>query len=341
MLKLDGSQGEGGGQILRTALSLSLITGQSFCLERIRAGRKKPGLLHQHLAGVKAAATIGMAQVRGAELGSREITFEPGEVQPGEYFFAVGTAGSAVLVLQTVLPPLWMATGNSRVTVEGGTHNRAAPPFEFLDRAFFPLVERMGPRLTARLHRHGFFPAGGGRVTVEIEPVVSWQPLQLEGRGNVQAGTATALVSRLPRQIADRELLTVQQALGWPAHALRVQEIAHSPGPGNAILLEIESQYVTEVFTGFGERGVRAEDVAGAAAAEAAQYLASDVPVGQHLADQLILPLALAGGGSFRTLTATPHTITNIETVERFLPVQFAVEAASAETCRISVTARR
>ncbi|MGE0607966.1 MAG: RNA 3'-terminal phosphate cyclase [Pirellulales bacterium] len=340
MLTLDGSQGEGGGQILRTSLALSLITGQAFCLKKIRAGRKKPGLLHQHLAGVKAAATVGNAQVIGAELGSREITFQPGEAQPGEYFFAVGTAGSAVLVLQTVLPPLWMAAGPSRVTAEGGTHNRMAPPFEFLERAFFPLVEQMGPRLTASLHRHGFFPAGGGRVTVEVQPTADWRPLRLERRGGLRSGEATALVSRLPRHIAQRELQSVQETLDWPAHAFKIQEVTDSPGPGNAVILTVESQHVVEVFTGFGERGVPAETVAGAAAAEAAEYLAADAPVGQHLADQLILPLALAGDGSFRTLTATPHTITNIEVVERFLPVTFTVEPDSEQTCRISVAAR-
>src|SRR5262245_60443308 len=167
---IDGSQGEGGGQILRTALALSLVTGAPFRVEKIRAGRQKPGLLRQHLTAVTAAVEIGGAAVEGATLGSRELSFRPGSVRPGAYRFAVGTAGSAALVLQTVLPALLTATGPSTVVVEGGTHNPHAPPFDFLALAFLPLLARMGARAQATLDRPGFYPAGGGQLTVEITP---------------------------------------------------------------------------------------------------------------------------------------------------------------------------
>ena len=166
MLLIDGSQGEGGGQILRTALGLSLVTGTAFRIEKIRAGRAKPGLLRQHLTAVNAATVIGDALVDGAELGSPALVFRPRSVRPGAYRFAVGTAGSASLVLQTVLPPLLTAGASSILTLEGGTHNPWAPPFDFLARAFLPLLERMGAPVRAAIQRYGFYPAGGGQFTV-------------------------------------------------------------------------------------------------------------------------------------------------------------------------------
>src|SRR6185295_18962730 len=159
MLKLDGSVGEGGGQILRTALALSALTGQPFQIDRIRAQRRKPGLMRQHLTAVRAAAEVCQATVAGDSLGSMALSFVPGAVKAGSYSFAVGTAGSATLVLQTVLPPLLVAAGPSTLTIEGGTHNPLAPPFDFLERSFLPLVARMGPQFEARLERWGFYPA--------------------------------------------------------------------------------------------------------------------------------------------------------------------------------------
>src|ERR1700722_15265155 len=161
MIEIDGSFGEGGGQVLRTALSLSLVTGQPFRIDNIRAGREKPGLLRQHLTAVLAAAEIGGATVEGATLGSTALTFSPGKVKPGEYRFAVGTAGSGTLVFQTILPALMLASAPSRITIEGGTHNHAAPPFDFLARTFVPLVERMGPKIRLQFERYGFYTAGG------------------------------------------------------------------------------------------------------------------------------------------------------------------------------------
>jgi RNA 3'-terminal phosphate cyclase (ATP) len=321
MITIDGSIGEGGGQILRTALALSLVTQQAFRIQNIRAGRQKPGLLRQHLTAVEAATKVGNATVDGAALGSKELVFKPAKIRPGDYRFAVGTAGSATLVLQTVLPALILGTESSRLKLEGGTHNPHAPPFDFLERAFLPLLNRLGPKVTANLDRAGFFPAGGGRFSVEITPVEKLQPLDLSDRGESKNRSARAIISNLSPGVANRELKVVSEKLGWARECLHVEEV-ESNGPGNALLMELAFENITEVFTGFGERGVLAETVAENVIQEVREYLASGVPVGEHLADQLLIPLALAGSGTFRTGKLSRHTRTNIEVISRFLPAQ-------------------
>src|SRR5262245_29250478 len=252
MLTVDGSQGEGGGQILRTSLSLSLVTGTPFRIERIRAGRAKPGLLRQHLTAVMAAAKVGGADVDGAVPGSNELVFRPRRVEPGTYRFAVGTAGSACLVLQTVLPPLLLAEGASLLTLEGGTHNPGAPPFDFVARAFLPRLAAMGARVRATLERPGFYPAGGGQMAVAIEPTSALQPLSLLERGEIRRRHGRAVVANLPQSIARRELATLKEKLGWAEAELETAVAADGVrGPGNVVMLEIESAHVTEVFTGF------------------------------------------------------------------------------------------
>jgi RNA 3'-terminal phosphate cyclase (ATP) len=339
-LVIDGSFGEGGGQILRTALALSLVTGRPFRIERIRARRAKPGLRAQHLAAVRAAAQIGCASLDGAEVGSQDVSFAPGAIRTGEHSFAVGTAGSATLVLQTVLPALLTAGQPSHLVLEGGTHNPLAPPVDFLARAFLPLVERMGPHVSLQLERHGFYPAGGGRCVATIEPVPALARLDLIERGAVRAVTARALVSRLPAGIAERELSVVARRLSLDAAACHAETIDDSPGPGNAVLVTVESEGVTEVFTAFGEKGLRAETVAENAAAQARDYLVAEVPVGPRLADQLLVPMALAGGGSFRTVEPTPHTRTNASVIQRFLDVSVRFSEQGRRAWRVDVVGR-
>jgi RNA 3'-terminal phosphate cyclase (ATP) len=325
MLIIDGSYGEGGGQILRTSLALSLVTRTPFRIERLRAGRAKPGLMRQHLTAVQAAVEIGAAKVHGAEVGSQVLELHPRDTRPGDYRFSVGTAGSATLVLQTVLPALLLARAPSALVLEGGTHNPLAPTFDFLERVFLPLLRRMGVDVTARLDRPGFYPAGGGRFSVSIEPAATLTPLHLLERGELRARRATAMFAALPFDIARRELDTVRAQLGWDAAWCRPLEV-ESAGPGNVVQIELESAHVTELFSGFGERGRPAEAVAEGVAGEAAEYLEADVPVGRHLADQLLLPLALAKSGSFRSLSPTPHTRTQIEIIRRFLGTSFRCE---------------
>lgn len=324
-LGIDGSRGEGGGQVLRTSLALSMIGGRPFVIERIRARRARPGLMRQHLAAVLAARELCDARVEGAELGSSTLRFEPGPVRPGAYRFAVGTAGSACLVLQTVLPALLTAPGPSRLTLEGGTHNPMAPPFDFLDRVFLPAVCRMGPCIAARLERHGFFPAGGGRFIVEIEPSEVLRPLWLLDTGEVRSRSARSLVSKLPVHIAERELGVVRDRLGWTRDECRLETVT-ARSPGNALFLGVARDPVSELVTGFGEKGVPAEKIANGAVDELRTYLQAGVPVGRHLADQLLLPLALAGAGGFRTLPLTTHARTNIDVIHAFDAARFRVE---------------
>src|SRR5690242_20478497 len=217
MIIIDGSYGEGGGQILRTSLALSLITGSPLRIEKIRAGRRNPGLLRQHLTSVQAAAKIGQAETAGANLGSTQLTFTPKTITPGEYHFAIGTAGSTTLVLQTVLPALMIANAPTTLVLEGGTHNPFAPPFDFLEKAFLPLLKRMGVRVDAELVNYGFYPAGGGKLVFKIHPVASpKQPsglarLDLNERGEVRERRARVVLCHLPRNIAERELNIVQK----------------------------------------------------------------------------------------------------------------------------------
>ncbi|MEO6327104.1 MAG: RNA 3'-terminal phosphate cyclase, partial [Thermoanaerobaculia bacterium] len=234
LVVIDGSMGEGGGQVLRTSLALSLVTGRPVRVENIRAGRKKPGLMRQHLTSVQAACAVGCARVEGAELGSREVRFEPGPAQGGEYEFSVGTAGSTTLVLQTILPALLVAEHPSRIRLCGGTHNPLAPPFDFLQRVFVPLVNRMGPKMEASLVRPGFYPAGGGECVVTVEPCRKLSRIDLTERGAVLRRLACATVSRLPRSIAERELACVAGLLGWGPESLSAVQ-AESPGPGNVV----------------------------------------------------------------------------------------------------------
>lgn len=323
MLFVDGSLGEGGGQVLRTSLALSLVTGQPFAIEKIRAGRPKPGLQRQHLTAVHAAAEVGGAAVEGDALGSQRLVFKPRSVRGGAFRFAIATAGSTTLVLQTVLPALWAAGEPSTVELQGGTHNPLAPPFDFLQHAFAPVMHRMGAPLQLGIDTHGFYPAGGGRWRAAVQPA-AWTPCELLGTSERPQCRARIVLSRLAHRIGEREASTLRARLGLRADEVTIEEV-ESPGPGNAVHVRVQLGEVTEVVTALGERGVLAEDVAAAAANEVEALLAAKVPVGEHLADQLLLPMALAGGGAFRTVPPSLHTTTNAQVIERFLPVAFAM----------------
>lgn len=342
MLTIDGSMGEGGGQILRSALALSLVTSLPFRITNIRRGRAKPGLMRQHLAAVRGAATTSAAEVSGDVLHSTELEFRPGPVRGGAYAFATGGAGSTTLVFQTVLYPLLLATDvPSTLRFEGGTHNPMAPPFDFLEGAFLPQLARMGGHVPIVLERCGFFPAGGGAWAATVAPVRTLSHLELLERGAIRGTRACALVSRVPTSVAVRELDTLATALGWDRAWCRPTVIENAHGPGNVLVATVESEHVTEVFTGFGDRGVRAEAVAKNVAEEARRYLASGVPVFEHLADQLLLPMALGEGGVFRTVRLTDHATTHLVLLEMFLGTQSKVTEEAADVVRIEVSGRR
>jgi RNA 3'-terminal phosphate cyclase (ATP) len=329
MVELDGSHGEGGGQILRTALALSMCTGTPLRIANIRAKRPKPGLMRQHLTCVLAAQEVCGATVVGAELGSQALEFRPGQVHAGDYRFAVGTAGSCTLVLQTVLPPLMLADAPSRLHLSGGTHNPMAPPFHFLQRSFAPLIRRAGAKLDLTLRRHGFYPAGGGEIEAVITPAEGGlRPFDLLERGEPLEAFAEVLAPALPRGVADRELEALQHLTGWDSHQLRVGTARQNEGPGNALMTTLAYEQMTEVFIAFGERGLSAEAVAQTVFTEMRAYELSAGAAGPHLADQLALPLALAVAGSGRAAAytcteLTEHSRTNFGVIERFLDVRF------------------
>lgn len=314
---IDGAQGEGGGQVLRTSLAMALIHGRPLVVRSIRAKRKRPGLLRQHLTALRAAAAIGEATVEGDHMRSSEIRFTPKAIRHGDYSFAIGTAGSTSLVLQTILWPLLVAPGSSRLRLEGGTHAAMAPPFDYIDRVLLPLLRRMGVVIEARLVRHGFFPAGGGIIEIELEGGRAWSPLVLTERGELRRRRATALLSRLAPSIGERQLKVVGKRLGWSREELLTEQV-ESPGPGTALLLEMEFEALTEMHSAFGAHGTRAEQVGREATEEARTYLAGGAPVGRHLADQLLIPMTLAGESTIRTLRPTLHTQTNAEVIAAF-----------------------
>lgn len=336
MITIDGSEGEGGGQVVRNACALSLVTGTPFHIANVRGRREKPGLMRQHVTAIEAACTVGGATCEGLTVGSSAVTFRPGRVAAGEYHFAVGTAGSTGLVLQTVLMPLAMAGAPSRLVLEGGTHNMLAPPFDFIAKSFLPIVNRMGPTITARLVRPGFYPRGGGRIEVDIAPA-PLRAIDCTDRGALVDRSALAMFTAIPPSVADREIATARKLLGWPEEAFAVRELPESQGPGNILLLEAAFERVTEVVSGFGKLGVSAERVAQTAVGRMAGYLASDAFAGPYLADQLLLPFALAGGGAFTTVKPSQHSLTAAAIIERFLDRRCVFTQLPSGTHRVEV----
>jgi RNA 3'-terminal phosphate cyclase (ATP) len=336
VLTIDGSQGEGGGQILRTALALSTCLDKPFRIINIRANRRRPGLQYQHLAAVRAAAAISQANVTGADKDSLVLEFFPASVRAGEYHIDIGTAGSTTLVLQTVLPALMLATARSNVTLDGGTHNPLAPPFEFLNYTFLPLVNRMGPVVSTTLERRGFAPEGGGRLHTCIEPVKHLTPLNLIERGNIIRRRAEVILANLPLHIAERELTVVRNLLSLDDSELHCTVDTNAAGSGNLVSIIIESVNITECFTAFGKRGLPAERVAELAVNEAKHYLAAGVPVDHHLADQLLVLMVLAENSSFVTMLPSRHTLTNIAVIEMFTGTSITTEQINRDYWKIS-----
>ena len=316
MITIDGSDGEGGGQVLRNACALSLVTGEPFTIEKIRAGRDQPGLMRQHLTAIEAACTIGGAECEGLELGSNRIVFRPGTVIPGDYTFAVGTAGSTALVLQTVLVPLAIASKPSRLVIEGGTHASMAPSFDFIEKCYLPVFERMGPRVSARIKRHGFFPRGGGRIEIDIAP----SPLKRiecldRGKATGQSGMvvfAALGANKIPARIRSAAAKALK---GWDEEEIAIRDLPADQGPGVSISL----QAAYENVTGFGKLGISAERIGGTAGKRMAGYQASKAFAGPYLQDQLLLPMAVAGGGAFSSVKISQHTRTAADIIAQFI----------------------
>ena len=337
MLSIDGDMGEGGGQVLRSALALSVCRQTPFQMHNIRARRKNPGLQPQHLAAVQAAARISQATLEGAVLGSQNLRFQPNGLYPGDYQFNIGTAGSATLLVQTLLPALLLAKAPSSLHVEGGTHNPLSPPFDFFAHAFCPLLTRMGARISTTLERPGFFPKGGGILHVAFEVADRLQALRLLQRGEIQQLSAQILLAHLPAHIAQREREALCQSLQITEADIHIRLEDSAYGPGNVVSVFANCAHITEVFTGFGRRGIPAESVAQDVATQVNDYLQAGVPVDRYLADQLLIPLALANGGEFLTQEPSLHTTTNMAVITLFTGKKFTSEATDTRQWRIAM----
>lgn len=353
---VDGSLGEGGGQILRTSLSLAAILGMPVRVHSIRAGRPKPGLQRQHLVAAQAAAACCGGTLHGATLGSSELTLQPGAGAPAgaRFTFDIGSAGSTTLVLQTVLPILMCAGGGAEsreVVITGGTHNPLAPSFDFLASSLLPVLVACGfDGVALTLERAGFFPAGGGRLLAHITPLPAAPAQQLRRLSLLERGAAAScsavalLAGALPARIGESECAAVRRELGWADARVERASAAAAVGAGNVLTLRAAFAHVTETVTSVGERGVSAEEVARRAVVSMRAYLlASSAPVGEHLADQLLLPLALMAGGEFRATAASQHLETNALVINRLAggaPVVTIAPAGAAPGDGVLVTVR-
>ena len=337
---VDGSAGEGGGQILRTSLSLACITGRNLHIENIRAARRNPGLARQHLSCVRAAQGICGGQCEGVAIGSQVLDFQPGTIHGGNFTFDIGSAGSATLVIQTILPALFLADKPSTITVTGGTHNPWAPPFDFLAETFLPAIKAAGFDADCKLEKYGFFPAGGGKITLNVRP---WR--RIPGRTidfcqpveNIRIH-ARIYTAKLPAHIAERQ----KKLLLWSK--LKFKNIEHievkdSDGPGNCIMIRIVPASGgslktegfgdgsrTTVFTAFGQKGKPSEKVVGEVVGLAEDFIQSRTAVDRFSADQLLIYMAISKSGSFTTNDLSTHLTTNIETIKKFLPADFTIE---------------
>jgi RNA 3'-terminal phosphate cyclase (ATP) len=295
-----------------------MATGKAFRIHSIRAGRKKPGMMRQHLTCVKAAARVCSAEMVGAELGSTSLTFRPGPMIPGRYSFAVGSAGSSILVFQTLMPAL-ITTGQAfELVLEGGTHNPSAPPLDFIDRVYLAALGKMGVEASIKTERRGFFPDGGGKWTITVNASSSLMPLVILERGNALERTARMLWNRIPPQEAQRARAHLSANLGWEQREILTEEAVDAPGTGNVIMAELRYEHITEMLTAFNPFGASAEAMCDGLMADVRRYCGQAAPVGRRLADQLLVPMALGSGGVFRTMDLSSHCITNIATIGLF-----------------------
>jgi RNA 3'-terminal phosphate cyclase (ATP) len=329
-ISIDGSMGEGGGQILRTSMALSCITGKRLHIENIRSARRNPGLAKQHVCCVQAACEICNGKSNGAGQGSKVLDFQPGAVRGGKYYFDVGSAGSISLVMQTILPALFLADKSSIVSATGGTHNPLAPPYDFLSEAFLPAIGSAGFRCDCRLLKYGFFPAGGGKMTFNVQPRQQstsngYQIINLCQTTREFHINALIYTAKLPIHIAQRQEKLLLQS-GLDLKSIKHIEVTDSDGPGNAVCIRHCYYTRTTIFTEFGMRGKPSEEVIDKVVSLVKNFISSGAAVDCFLADQLLIYMAIANGGCYTTDKISNHTETNIEVIKKFLPVDFVKE---------------
>jgi RNA 3'-terminal phosphate cyclase (ATP) len=332
MIEIDGSYGEGGGQVLRTALSLSCLFNKPFRIFNIRKGRKKPGLMPQHLTCVRAAQLLSNAQVAGDYKGSTELSFSPQEVKGGDFFFDIGTAGSTSLVLQTLIPSLIFLKEKTSVILKGGTHVPYSPSFHYIAEVFAPVLESIGIKIELKIESYGFYPKGGGRIKAEIFPAKEIKPVRVLERGLILRLNGCSGVGNLPMSIAERQKKAVLDGihssitgLQYPVE-IELMDVP-SPGRGTFVFLKSESENSSAGFSSIGERGKRAETVGEEAAAEFLKYYSANTAFDSHISDQIVLYLSMCRDESvFSTSCITQHLMTNLWVIGLFYKYKYGVE---------------
>ena len=342
-IRIDGSYGEGGGQILRTSMSLAALLGVELEIVHIRAGRKKPGLMAQHLTGVQATAEITDGELEGAELGSQTVRFRPGEIQGGSYLFDVSevraSAGSTGMIFQSIAPVLAFAGERSEVVLKGGTHTNWAPPIDYLREVFLPMVRGMNLNLTIETEHWGWYPEGRGVVRVTVAPTSSLKGIDMTDRRDLIGIEGRSVLSNLPISIAERQRDRTLKRLEAEGLGARI-DVAEVPSVGRGTFLFLLIRYAGGVsgFSALGARRKRAERVADEAVVPFLDHHRSGAAVDPHLADQLILYMALAGGRSTLEVSRiSQHLLTNIWVIAQFLPVRFEVEGCLDEPGHVAV----
>jgi len=339
MIEIDGSRGEGGGQVLRSSLTLAVLTGKAMRIGNIRAGRKKPGLMPQHLQAVRAAAAVSEARVEGDRQGSQVLEFEPGGVKAGEYRFDIGTAGAATLVLQTVFLPLAAGSVASRLTISGGTHVPWSPSYHYIERLWIPCLRRLGVNSEVAMSRAGFYPRGGGLLSAAIRPGLPAVPLRLVDPGRLRSVRILSAVANLDESIAERQSRQARRRLAGCGAPVEVEQFLLSAlSPGTMVMVQADFEHSRCAYAALGERGKPAERVADEAVDPFLAFVASGAAVDEYLADQMLLPLALTPGTSeLRTARVTRHQLTNAWVIGRFLPAKIEIEGEEGEVGMVRV----
>ena len=339
MLEIDGGFGEGGGQVLRTSLSLSCLLNKPFRIFNIRIKRKKPGLMPQHLMGIRALNLISNARVKGDAKGSTELVFEPDEVKSGDYLFDIGTAGSTSLLLQTIILPLIFAKGRSSLSLRGGTHVPFSPPFHYISEVFIPILKKLGINIETRIESYGFYPKGGGKVRVEISPSIKIKGMKFLERGEIKKLRGISGVGNLPLSIAERQKDTALKVLASEGLKAEIETLSVlTPGQGTFMFLGAETDHCLAGFSSLGERGKRAESVGEEAAKNFLSYYSTSSCLDHHMADQIVLYLAIAQEESSLTISEiSDHLLTNLWVIDKFLDIQYVIEGEIGKPGRVTI----
>ncbi len=326
LIQIDGSQGEGGGQMLRTSLALSIFLMKPFEMINIRANRPNPGIQAQHLKAIEASSVISNAIVEGAIIKSNWVRFFPVEIKHGNFKFDIGTAGSTSLVLQTIYLPLSFATGTSNLTITGGTHVSWSPTFDYIKNCWIYFMKRIGLKIDVELKRAGFYPHGGGEIKAVINPVREINPLNLIERGELLGIQVYSAHTNLTDEVAKRQAKAAEKILkNYGKVEVIIDELdSYSKNTTIAITGIFENSVCC--YTNLGEKGKRAEFVAEEACEKFLKFLSSDSAVDEYMADQILLPLSLAPEVSeFTTPRLTNHLKTNIDVIKKFVDVEFEI----------------